>query len=137
MLIGEAARSAGLDPSAIRFYEAEGVIPPPVRSESGYRNYSEVDVDLLRFVRRLRSLELPLTDVSQIVSLWSRGDAPCSSVRESISREAAAINARIEDLVRLRDELRRLEKAADSVGDNWPTSCVCHVVEAASGISEE
>jgi MerR family copper efflux transcriptional regulator len=137
MLIGEAARSAGLDPSAIRFYEDQGVVPSPQRSESGYRTYTQDDVALLRFVRRLRSLELPLTDVSQIVSLWAEGNPPCSAVRESITREAAAIDARIDDLVRLRDELRRLEEAADSVVDNWPTSCVCHVVEPASRSRED
>lgn len=134
MKIGEAARRSDLTASAIRFYEDSGLLPAPVRSSSGYRDYDESDVELLRFVRRLRSLELPLDDIQGIVNLRSRGEAPCQPVREAIDREAAAIEARIEDLSRLRDELEHLQNESAGVIDDWPNSCVCHVVTA-SGAS--
>ena len=129
MQIGEAARIAGLEPSAIRFYEDQGILPGPDRTSSGYRNYSDEDVELLKFVRRLRSLELPLNDVQQIVDLWAEGKAPCAVVRKSISREAKAIDKRIEELRRLRAELTRLNHEAQSIEDSWPRQCVCHAVE--------
>jgi len=129
MRIGEAAAVAGLETSAIRYYEAHGIVPKPQRTGAGYRDYQNDDVDLLRFVRRLRSLELPLEDVREIVSLRTDGQAPCVQVRAAITREAAAIDQRIEDLVRLRDELARLQTAAEQISDDWPTSCVCHVLE--------
>jgi DNA-binding transcriptional MerR regulator len=87
------------------------------------------DVELLRFVRRLRGLELPLDDVREIVALRTRGEAPCAMVRTAIAREAVAIDRRIEDLLQLRDELSRLRTAADKITDDWPTSCVCHILE--------
>ncbi len=133
MRIGEAARTAGLETSAIRYYEANGIVPEPQRTAAGYRDYEAVDVELLRFVRRLRSLELPLDDIREIVSLRSDGQAPCAQVRAAITREATAIDRRIDDLGRLRDELTRLQAAADRIGDDdWPTSCVCHVLESAT-----
>lgn len=132
MRIGEVARSVGLETSAIRYYEANGIVPEPARTAAGYRAYGDDDVELLRFVRRLRSLDLPLDDVREIVSLRTDGQAPCTQVRQAISREATAIDQRIEDLVRLRDELARLQAAADQIRDDWPTSCVCHVLEPAT-----
>ncbi len=131
MRIGEAAEAAGLEATAIRFYEKQGVLPRPGRTDSGYRDYTDGDVDLLRFVRRARNLEIPLDDVRQIVELRSRGQAPCGVVRRVMAREATAIESRIAELEVLRDELTRLRDLADRVADDWPGGdCVCHIVEA-------
>ena len=132
MRIGEAARLSGLESSAIRFYEEHGIIPISARTGAGYRDYGGDDVELLRFVRRLRSLELPLDDVREIVALRTRAEAPCAMVRAAIAREAVAIDRRIKDLLQLRDELSRLQAAADQITDDWPTSCVCHILEPAT-----
>lgn len=129
MQIGEAARRTGLDPTVIRFYEDSGVLPRARRTESGYRDYGMEDLELLRFVKRLRSLELPLEDVQQIVDLWTNGKPPCGVVRSAITREAAAIEQRIRELQRLQVELADLERAAESIEDEWPGPCVCHAVE--------
>ena len=129
MKIGEAARRSGLEASAIRFYESVGVLPEPVRTEAGYREYSGDDVELLSFVRRLRSLELPLDDVGEIVGLRTRGEAPCQAVRQAIGREVTAIEARMEDLRRVSQDLARLQESAAELVDEWPGSCVCHVLE--------
>lgn len=129
MKIGEAARRSGVEASAIRFYESVGVLPEPVRTEAGYREYSGDDVELLSFVRRLRSLELPLDDVGEIVGLRTRGEAPCQAVREAIGREVTAIEARMEDLRRVSQDLARLQESAAGLVDEWPGSCVCHVLE--------
>ena len=105
------------------------MLPEPERTPSGYRDYGPSDVETLRFVRRLRALELPLDDIRGIVDLSVGGEAPCRPVREAIDREAAAIDARIGDLVRLRDELARLQETAADLVDDWPISCVCHVLD--------
>lgn len=130
--IGEAAREVGLATSAIRYYESLDILPTPERTVSGYRGYTDDDLDLLHFVARLRSLEFPLSDVREIVALRRDGKAPCGAVRSTISREAAAIESRIEDLRRLQSELRSLEEAAKDLPDNWPTVCVCNVVADAT-----
>jgi len=129
MKIGEAARRSGVEASAIRFYESVGVLPEPVRTDAGYRDYSRDDVELLSFVRRLRSLELPLDDVGEIVGLRTRGEAPCQAVRQAIGREVTAIQARMEDLRRVSQDLARLQESAAELVDEWPGSCVCHVLE--------
>jgi DNA-binding transcriptional MerR regulator len=129
MKIGQAARRARLEPSAIRFYESAGVLPVPQRTDAGYRSYDEAGVELMRFVRRLRALELPLDDIREIVRLRTSGKAPCRPVRDAIAREAAAVDDRIAELTRLRGELRSMQERMDSIVDRWPESCVCHVIE--------
>lgn len=133
MRIGEAAAQAGVEASAIRFYESNGVLPEPERSESGYRLYGEDQVDLIRFVKRARSLEIPLDDIRQIVELRTGGQAPCAVVRTVIAREAATIDARIAELEDLRQEMARLQELAEQIADDWPDgACVCHIVESNS-----
>jgi DNA-binding transcriptional MerR regulator len=126
--IGEAADRVGMATSAIRYYESLGILPEPDRTTSGYRGYDPEDVELLRFVARLRALEFPLSDVREIVALRRDGKAPCAAVRTTISRETAAIASRIEDLERLQRELQSLEAQAKDLPDDWPTVCICDVV---------
>ncbi len=130
MRIGEAAKKAGLGATAIRFYEKQGVVPMPGRTEAGYRDYTDADVSVLRFVRRARSLEIPLDDVREIVEMRTSGQVPCDVVRTVIAREAAAIDARIEELRMLRDELTQLNEIAQAVADIQPNAdCVCHIID--------
>lgn len=127
--IGDVADATGLSAATIRFYESEGVLPEPPRSETGWRGYSAEDLELIRFVSRLRALEFPLNDVKEIVALRRDAKAPCDAVRSAIARELSAIESRIEDLQRLREELSFLQAEADGIPDNWPTACVCNVIE--------
>lgn len=131
MHIGKVAEQTGVEASAIRFYEQQGVVPEPARTASGYRSYRDEDVDLIHFVKRARSLGIPLDDIRQIVALRNEGQAPCTVVRRVISREAKSIKTRIAELQDLHQELLQLEKLADRVTDDWPDgACVCHIVEA-------
>ncbi len=134
--IGQLANAVGVDTPTIRFYESVGLLPEPRRRPSGYRDYDESDVERLRFVRQARSLDLPLDDVTEILALRERGEAPCSYVREVIAREAVAIDERIAELNRLRAELRGLQQRAEDLRDDWTTGeCICHIIEDAAPVS--
>ena len=55
MKIGDVAQRSGVSAKTIRYYEDVGLIRPAVRGENGYRNYSNRDVEILRFIHRARS----------------------------------------------------------------------------------
>ena len=137
LLIGEVARSTGLSASAIRYYEARGVVPKPERTSYGHRDYERGDVDLLRFVGRLRALNLSLGDIGRVVSLRVGGSVPCGALRESLTRGAVSIDREIEKLRRLRNELEQLRTDADQIEDEWPARCVCTLVDPAGSVPLE
>ncbi len=133
MRIGQLAEAVGVDTPTIRFYESVGLLPEPARRPSGYREYDQSDIERLRFVRHARSLELPLDDIREILALREEGEAPCPYVRETIAREAEAIEERIGQLVTLRAELLRLHQLAAELPDNPPGETgVCHILEQAN-----
>ena len=53
----------------IRHYEAIGLIPKAARRDSGYRNYDDRDVHMLRFIRRARDLGFPIAEIAQLVAV--------------------------------------------------------------------
>ena len=70
MNIGALAKSSGVNAKLIRHYESIGLIPKASRSESGYRIYSETDVQFLRFIRRARSLGFSMKEIKKLIGLW-------------------------------------------------------------------
>lgn len=73
MRIGTLAQHLGTTPHAVRFYERHGLLPPPERTENGYREYSEADVERLRLLIGLRQLDLPLGQSAQVAALCAEG----------------------------------------------------------------
>ena len=65
--IGQLARLTEVTPKTIRYYEEAGILPPPERSESRYRVYSETDVRRLELVRRARALDMTLPEIWELV----------------------------------------------------------------------
>jgi MerR family copper efflux transcriptional regulator len=132
MKIGELAERAGTSVKTIRYYDRVGVLCPQQRSGSGYRLYGEDALDRYRFVRAAQAVGLRLGEIRQIIALRDRGEAPCGFVVELIGRRASELDARIAELVALRDELRRLDRRARRLD---PRRCdprlVCHVIDPA------
>ena len=130
MFIGEVSQVVGLSSSAIRYYESREMVPKAAeRTPRGYRHYSDVEVELLRFVKRLRSLGIPLDNIRAMVPLLTRGEAPCDSVREALDRQVLVIEQQIEYLKRVHGELVRVKAHADGTVDDWPVHCVCDVLD--------
>ena len=58
--INEVEALVGITKKNIRFYEAEGLLTPRRNSENGYRDYGDEDVAVLRRIKLMRKLGLPL-----------------------------------------------------------------------------
>jgi DNA-binding transcriptional MerR regulator len=67
MLIGRLAELASVAPSAIRFYEKEGLLEP--KKLGRLRTYSAADASILRLIIRLRKTGLPINKVREALSL--------------------------------------------------------------------
>lgn len=74
LTIGELARQVGLRSSALRYYEAEGLLEPSGRTEAGYRIYDEMAVGTLRLIRQAQRLGFSLAEIRTLVGSWRAGD---------------------------------------------------------------
>ena len=92
MRIGELAAKAGVNIQTVRFYERKGILEAPLRSSSGYRCYSESDLETLCFIRRSQDLGFSLREISQLQPLH-RSIAKSSSSRRPMPREMRAMAA--------------------------------------------
>lgn len=128
--IGQLARRLGLNVRTLRYYESIGLLPPPTRTEAGYRLYSEEDERRLRFVLQAKQVGLSLEEIGQILQLRRHGSA-CDYVRETVARHVGAIDAQMADLQRLRAALSELATASPEHGEQ-PEGQVCGLIEQRS-----
>ncbi len=130
MWIGELAKTARVTPDTIRYYEREGLLPSPQRTESGYRDYGPGVMDDLLFIKKAQALGLKLSDVREVLEISSGGKPPCEHVRATVSARLVEVEERLRELRALRATLRetlgRLDRApAPKAG------CRCAVIESA------
>ena len=98
-----------------------GVLPRPVRSRAGYRQYPAEAVDRVRLVRRALGLGLTLAELSRVLRVRERGGAPCREVRALAARKLEQLERQLADMTDLREHLlhlladwgRRLEATPD------------------------
>jgi len=130
MKINQLAEITGLTNKTIRYYESINVLPPPKRMSNGYRVYDETDVERIRFVMGLRHLDFSLDDITEILAMRDRREAPCRVVLTLLAERAEQVSLRIKELEHLEAELRQLY----AIGLTYPIddvdgkACVCHLV---------
>jgi DNA-binding transcriptional MerR regulator len=129
--INELSKYANVSPKTIRYYEDVGLLTSPVRASNNYRLYDEHDVERLRFIRSARSLDFSIEEIAQVLSTLDRHETPCNHVVELLRKHLSDIEARIQDLEKLKEELLHLyEIGKDLPEDIQMQSCVCHLIKA-------
>lgn len=106
MKIGEVARQAGVSIDTVRFYERRGVLPPPARRPSGYREFTTAAVERIRMARALRDLGLTLDEIVDALHAHDQGGATCESERWRLEAVVDRIDAKIAELRRVRAATR-------------------------------
>lgn len=122
LLIGELARLAGIKPQTLRYYEQVGILTPPQRSSSGYRRYGHRALDELTFVKCAQALGFSLEEIKEILDLGRAGTAPCSRVLRLARQHVEGLEARIDALRHLKDQIAAgIERWEDG---GIPADCV-------------
>jgi MerR family copper efflux transcriptional regulator len=106
MQIGIVAKRIGLSVDAIRFYERNGLLPRPPRTQGGFRRYGENDVETLAFVRRVQGLGFKLSEIRGFLSLRGNRLQPCAPVRRRLEEKLVDVQRKLADLQKLEHELR-------------------------------
>ena len=121
LTIGDVARRAGVGVETVRFYERQGLLAEPQRRTSGYRQYDEEAVAVLRFIRRAKELGFTLKEIKGLLELRLDATASRAEVRRQARAKVADIEAKIADLQRMRDVLQSLIRKCH--GDGTTTGC--------------
>lgn len=128
--IGRAATAAGLRAKTLRYYEALGLLPPPDRTESGYRVYSAEDVRRLGFIVKAKRLGLTLREIREVLGVRDGGQIPCIHIQHLLLRKAQEVDRRIAELTVLRKELRRLARRCGREIREGGQAAICPHVES-------
>lgn len=118
MNIGEASSRSGVSQRMIRHYERIGLIPPPMRRDSGYRDYDERDVHRLRFVANARDLGFSVPEIGALLGLWDNRARASAEVKALALNHIRALDDKIDQLQAMRSTLRDLAERCH--GDNRP-----------------
>ena len=133
MRIGQVADQAGVTTKTLRYYERVGLLTAPDRTASGYRDYPAAALDRLRFIRASQAVGLTLGEIKGVIGFREQGSAPCTHVLHLIESRAADLDRRIEELRKLRDELRLLAERGRSLSpDTCSPDLVCHILNPRS-----
>lgn len=110
--IGALAERSGFSAKTIRYYESIGLLPPPPRSSSGYRQYGVADESRLGFIAKAKQLGLRLDEIREILSLYDAGSPPCGHVLRLLDEHVQRVDRALEQLGAFRTHLRRLRSRA-------------------------
>lgn len=106
--IGKAAEAAGVSTKMIRHYEQIGLLPAASRTETGYRQYSERDISILRFIRRSRQLGFSIRQIADLLGLWSNPGRRSREVKALAQRHLSDLERRMNEMAAIRAALERL-----------------------------
>lgn len=84
MKIGELAKLTDTQVETIRYYEREGLLPAPARSDGNYRLYTQAHMERLSFIRNCRSLDMTLEEIRNLLNLRDSPQDQCESVNALI-----------------------------------------------------
>ncbi|MCX8252972.1 DNA-binding transcriptional activator of copper-responsive regulon genes (modular protein) (plasmid) [Beijerinckiaceae bacterium RH AL1] len=129
MNIGDASRASGLSVKTIRYYERSGLLGTAMRGDSGYRTYSDEDINMMRFLARARRLGFSISQMRELLSLWQDRARESSAVKRLAFEHVRAMEKTVAGLSKIIASLKALAEACD--GDERPN---CPIInELASG----
>ena len=98
MRIAEVSERYGISADTLRYYERIGLIPPVNRNQSGIRDYDEIDVRRVEFIKCMRSAGLPIEALIEYVGLVQQGDNTLEARKEILMEQREQLLARMEEM---------------------------------------
>jgi len=105
---GELADKAGVNKETIRFYEKKGLLAEPIRTDGGYRQYSQKDLERLVFIRNAKELGFALSEIRELLAIADGDIYKCSDVRKIAESKLDHIGNQMKHLKKLETTLTKL-----------------------------
>lgn len=108
--IGDLARRTQCPAQTIRYYEREGLLPPPARTAGNYRLYGPVHIERLSFIRNCRTLDMALDEIRQLLRVRDAPQENCGAAHRLLDEHIAHVGTRISELQSLERQLKGLRR---------------------------
>jgi Cd(II)/Pb(II)-responsive transcriptional regulator len=131
--IGELARRTQCQVETIRYYEREGLLPMPARSQGNYRQYDATHVERLSFIRHCRSLDMTLDEIRALLDFRDAPTRNCAAVSALLDEHVHHVADRITQLRRLERQLKHLRGLCASPGEVERCGILNEMSRAAKG----
>ena len=105
MKIAEVSQRYGLSSDTLRYYERIGLLPPVNRAESGIRDYNDLDVRRVEFIKCMRSAGLPIEVLTAYIALVQRGDDTIPARKAILKEQRELLAARMNEMQKTLDVL--------------------------------
>lgn len=110
------ADAASVSVDTIRYYEKQGLLPEPERGENGYRLYSPVAIEQLRFIKKSQSLGFSLNEIKHLMTISAKADGDMAEVKALTDSKIATVKEKVEELNELLGQLQQLSAACEGEG---------------------
>ncbi|MEA5079361.1 MAG: MerR family transcriptional regulator [Anaerolineaceae bacterium] len=105
MKIAEVSEKYGLSPDTLRYYERVGLLPTVTRSVSGIREFSEVDIKRVEFIKCMRSAGLPVEVLTEYIAMVQQGDSTIAARKAILTQQRELLKARMQEMQKTLDLL--------------------------------
>ena len=105
MKIAEVSERYGLSTDTLRYYERVGLIPTVNRNDSGIRDYNELDLRRVDFIKCMRSAGLPIEVLIEYVALVQQGDKTIEARKEILKEQRELLLVRMQEMQKTLDIL--------------------------------
>lgn len=130
MKVNELAKRLGVTADTVRFYTRIDILKPVKDKTNGYREYSETDVNRLRFVLGARQLGFSVDDIQEIFAHADKKQSACPTVRRLIDQRLHETEQRFLEMQQLRARMQRAVREWSQMPDAVPTGhSICHLIE--------
>ncbi len=133
MKIGDLSTASGTPVETIRFYEREGLLPTPGRTQGNFRMYEAPHLERLQFIRYCRSLDMSLDEVRVLLRFKDAPGADCGDVDALLDEHIGHVSTRIRELRALERQLKELRRRC---GDPRPAD-QCGILAGLEEASQE
>jgi len=102
------ANKAGENKETIRFYEKKGLLSDPNRTDGGYRQYSQEDLERLVFIKNAKELGFSLSEIKELLAIADGDIYKCCDVRQIAESKLEYIDNQLKHLKKLKTTLTKL-----------------------------
>lgn len=115
MQIAIVAKKTGVSVDAIRFYERNGLLRQAPRTQGGFRQYGESDVETLGFICRAQGLGFTLQEIRELLELRHNRFQSGATVRRKLKQKLSQVRQKLADMENLEYELRLVLRKCNSL----------------------